>query len=99
MLWVSLTGIGIKPEKGLGTRKLHSASKVSALRLLQAACPVPFWVQGLPVSGSIQSAEKVWPGRALRKGFIGQYRFWVGQIHFHERQEFLDWGGWVPLSI
>jgi hypothetical protein len=54
---------------------------------------------GLPVSGSIQCAEKVRPGRTLRKGFIGQYRFWVGQTHSHERQEFLDLGGLVPLSI
>jgi hypothetical protein len=53
----------------------------------------------VPVSGSIQGIEKVWPGRALRKGFIGQYRFWVGQIHFHETQEFLDWGWWVSLSL
>ena len=38
MFWVTLTGIGIKPEKGLGTHELNSASKVSALKLLQPAC-------------------------------------------------------------
>ena len=38
-------------------------------------------------------------GESLRKGFIGQYRFGVGQTHSHERQEFLDFGGLVPLSI
>jgi hypothetical protein len=54
---------------------------------------------GMPVSGSIQGAEKVRPGRTLRKGFIGQYHSWVEQIHSHERQELLDWGGLVPLSL
>jgi hypothetical protein len=38
MLWVTLTRIGIKPEKGLGIYKLNSASKVSALKLLQPTC-------------------------------------------------------------
>jgi hypothetical protein len=38
MLWVTLTRIGIKSEKGLGTHELHSASKVFALKLLQPAC-------------------------------------------------------------
>jgi len=53
----------------------------------------------LPVSSSIQGAERVWPGRTLREGFIGQYRFRVGQIHFHERHEFMDWEVLVALSI
>ena len=35
---MTLTGIGIKPEKGFGTHELHPASKVSALKLLQPAC-------------------------------------------------------------
>jgi hypothetical protein len=34
----NLTCIRIKPEEGLVTRELHSASKVSALKLLQLAC-------------------------------------------------------------
>jgi len=38
MLWVTLTRIGIKPQKGVGTHELNSASKVSALKLLQPAC-------------------------------------------------------------
>jgi hypothetical protein len=49
----------------------------------------------LPVSGFIQGADKVRSGRTLRKGFIGQHRFWVGQIHFHEGQEFLEREGLV----
>jgi hypothetical protein len=39
------------------------------------------------------------PGRTLRKGFIGQYRFWVEHIRSHERQEFLDFGRLVTLFI
>ena len=31
-------------------------------------------------AGSIQSTQKVWPGRIPRKGFIGQYLFWIKQI-------------------
>ena len=38
MVWVTLLSIGIKPEKGLGIHELHSASKASALKLLQPAC-------------------------------------------------------------
>ncbi len=37
MVWVTLLSIGIKPEKGLEIDELHSASKVSALKLLQPA--------------------------------------------------------------
>jgi hypothetical protein len=54
---------------------------------------------GLPVAEFIQSAEKVRSGQTLRKGLIGQYRFWVGQIRLHGKQEFLDFGKFVTLSI
>ena len=53
----------------------------------------------LPVSGSIRGSEKVWPGRTLRKGFIGQYRFWIKQIGLHERQGSAGSEGLVTLSI
>jgi hypothetical protein len=51
MLWVILTRIGIEPEKGLGTHKLNSASKVSALKLLQPACLCLGLFRGLKKSG------------------------------------------------
>jgi hypothetical protein len=35
---VTITGIGIKPEKGFRAHELNSASKVSALKFLQPAC-------------------------------------------------------------
>jgi len=38
MVWVTLLSTGIKPDKGLGTHELDSASKVSALKLLQPTC-------------------------------------------------------------
>ncbi len=36
--WVTLTDIGIQPEKESGTHELQSTSKVSALKFLQPAC-------------------------------------------------------------
>jgi len=50
----------------------------------------------LPMSWSISGAERVWPGRTLRKGFIGQYHFLVEQKNRHEKRELLDWGERVP---
>ncbi len=38
MGWVTLTDIGIQPEKESGTHELQSTSKVSALKFLQPAC-------------------------------------------------------------
>jgi len=38
MLGVTLLITGIKPGKMLGTHELHSALKVSALKLFQPAC-------------------------------------------------------------
>ena len=49
------------------------------------------------MSKSIAGAEKGWPGLTLRKDFIGQNRFGLGQIHFHGRQS--SWTGEVGSVI
>jgi len=38
MFWATSLASEIKPEKGLGSHELNSASKVSALKLFQPAC-------------------------------------------------------------
>ena len=42
--------------------------------------------------------ERVWPGRTLRKGFIGQYRFSVRQMSSNGRPESSDYGRRVTHS-
>ena len=64
MVWVTLVRLGIKPEKGLEIDELDSASKVCALpspKRLRAGRSKAF-TTCLPVSGSIQGTERVWPG-------------------------------------
>ena len=79
----------LNPKKGLGLISLIG---------LKGFRPKAFTTR-LPVSGSIGDAEIVWPGRTLRKGLIGRYRFWVEQIRPNDRQGSLDIGGLVTSSI
>ena len=79
---MTFTGIGIKPEKGVGTHKLHSASKVSALKFLQPA--------GLCL-GLFKVLKKAGLGEPFGKASLANAAFGLGKyISMRDRS---SWAG------
>ena len=50
-------------------------------------------------SGPIQRTRKVWSGRIPRKGFIGQYLFWMKQIRFNGKEHLRTEKSWFPIHL
>ena len=85
MLWVTLTRMGIKPEKGLGAHEFYSASKVSALMFLQPACLCLGIFRGLEEFGLGEPFGKA----SLAKTVFGLGRF----ISMRDRSSWRGEGG------